>query len=181
MAEMIGSLLDVGAQASGGPELDLKSLELGDEAADAVAQFLPVFSEKSVGIALENPDANVQALVNSTAVHRCLDNLLGNALRFTPSGGRVLVRVESALDPNGDRVARCEVHDTGPGIGESDRERIFEKYATLPLTPTGQGSSTGLGLYIVRKLVRLMGGTVVCLDTPLGGACFRLDLPTAAH
>jgi len=180
MAEMITSLLGVGALASSGPELELETLALGEAAATAVAQFRPIFVGQSLGIALDNPDTSVQALVNPIALGRCLDNLLGNALKFTPPGGRVLVRVEPAIDASGAHVARCEVHDTGPGVGVEDRESIFGKYITLSPAPPNERSSTGLGLYIVRKLVRLMAGTIECRDTPLGGACFRLDLPTAS-
>ena len=102
-----------------------------------------------------------------------LHNLLDNAVRYTPPGGRILVRVRRV-----GHEAELSVTDTGRGIAREDLERIFGRFER------GSGSEhlggTGLGLALVRELVQSHGGTVsVSSDGPDRGSCFTLRLPLA--
>jgi PAS domain S-box-containing protein len=102
-------------------------------------------------------------------------NLLSNAFKFTPAGGRV--DCELALD--GPRVV-LTVSDTGPGIPESMRSLVFERFFQAEPSSTRRFSGTGLGLSIVKEFVELHGGTVGVTAAPGGGACFRVEVPQSA-
>jgi two-component system OmpR family sensor kinase len=98
-----------------------------------------------------------------------LTNLVDNALRYTPAGGSVLVRVW----PDGDQ-ARIEVSDTGPGIAEEERERVFDRFYRGRNAPAG---GSGLGLAIVRQVATLHGGSIVLDESPSGGLLVSARFP----
>jgi len=103
-------------------------------------------------------------------LHQVLENLLSNALKFSPKGGKVdlVVRIT-------DQGQIWEVHDQGPGIPEAEQGRIFERFYRAQAAKAKPG--TGLGLAIVKHLCRLMGGEVA-VESKLGeGATFRVILP----
>ena len=101
-----------------------------------------------------------------------LDNLIGNAIKFSPLGKQVLVRTRCE-----NQTILCEVVDEGPGIVESDRAKLFVEYAKLRNKPTGNETSTGLGLSICRELIALHGGTIGMRDNASGGSIFWFRLP----
>jgi signal transduction histidine kinase len=103
-------------------------------------------------------------------IERALDNLLGNAIKFTPSGGAVVIRL--ALD---DGALVLSVHDTGDGIPPDEQPVIFEKYQRGRASATVEGS--GLGLYIVKSVVERHGGTVGVESTVGVGSTFTIRLP----
>ncbi|MCC7536732.1 MAG: DUF4118 domain-containing protein [Deltaproteobacteria bacterium] len=105
---------------------------------------------------------------DETKLTWALSNLVANALRYTPRGGRIDV----AARADGDLV-RIAVHDTGPGIPPEQQERIFERFTQHG----GDAGSTGLGLAIVRDIVQAHGGRVYLESTPTTGTCFTLELP----
>lgn len=106
------------------------------------------------------------------ALRQVLDNLISNAIKFSPAGRRIDVSVEC-----GPRRARIEVADEGPGIAPASMSRLFTKFARLEAQPTAGESSVGLGLAIVRQLVEAMGGKIWC-ESELGrGARFVFELP----
>ena len=100
------------------------------------------------------------------------DNLLSNALKFSPAGKKVQVIIR----PEGDR-AECTVRDEGPGFTVEDKARMFRRYQRLSARPTDGEPSTGLGLSIVRKLVLAMKGELACESAPGEGAAFTIRLP----
>ena len=96
-------------------------------------------------------------------------NLIANAIRYTPEGGQVWIRLEREGD-----LAAVIVADQGKGIAEADQARIFEKFERVdPNEPGG----TGLGLYIARRLARAMGGDIAVDSAPGQGARFTFTLP----
>lgn len=101
-----------------------------------------------------------------------LANLLDNARRYTPDGGRISVEVTA------DGAARVLVTDTGPGVPPADRERIFDRLVRLDESRSTQDGGAGLGLAIARGIARAHGGELRCVDPPVGaGAAFELTLP----
>jgi PAS domain S-box-containing protein len=107
---------------------------------------------------------------DETKLTWALSNLVANALRYTPRGGRIDV----ATTTDGD-VVRISVHDTGPGIPPEQQERIFERFTQHP--GGGAVGAAGLGLAIVRDIVQAHGGRVYLESTPASGTRFTLELP----
>jgi signal transduction histidine kinase len=113
------------------------------------------------------------ALVDEDRALDVMSNLVGNAVKYCPRGARI--RVELRADDG--RVVFA-VQDDGPGFSEDDRQRMFRRFERLSARPTGGESSTGLGLYIVKRLVELHGGHVDASSAGVGkGARFVVELP----
>jgi signal transduction histidine kinase len=102
-----------------------------------------------------------------------LDNLVSNALKFTPQGGRVEVHVER----NG--AAVLEVRDTGVGLSPDEAARVFERFFRADNAVEGQVPGTGLGLFIAQAIAEAHGGTISARSREGGGAVFRIELPPA--
>lgn len=123
-------------------------------------------------------EAPVAVLSDRRRIRQVLDNLLSNAIKYTPEGGSVTVSVERN---SATMVARITVSDTGPGIPEEMRARIFDEFFRLrghelDLRPKA-ASGTGVGLAIGLRLARLLGGDLTVSAAPEGGAAFTLTLP----
>jgi two-component system phosphate regulon sensor histidine kinase PhoR len=139
----------------------------------AVASDLATLIEQKkvhVDIAV-NPDACV-AQFDPTKLHDALRNLVENAVNYSPEGGRVTL----AARTEGESVA-LTVSDEGPGLPDSDLERVFERFYRVDKSRTTDPGGTGLGLSIVRHLVELHGGRVSARNNPTGGATFTILLP----
>ncbi len=103
-----------------------------------------------------------------------VDNLVSNAIKYSPRGGTVTIRLLAD-----ERTATVDVLDEGPGVAVGERERIFESFYQSERAPEGRVKGSGLGLAIAREYVMAHGGTIVARDRPDGkdGACFRVELP----
>jgi signal transduction histidine kinase len=114
------------------------------------------------------------ALADEVFVRQILDNLISNAVKYSPHNTYIFVRMKDA-----DSTVRLEVQDQGPGLTTSDMEQLFGKFARLSAQPTGGEQSTGLGLSIVKKMVDGMNGKVWCESEAGAGATFIVELPKA--
>ena len=123
-----------------------------------------------------NAPKGARVSTDPTRVRQVLGNMLSNAVKYTPRGGSVRIAVTSSDDEELGRVIVCAVADTGPGIPESLRERVFEEFFRVPAT-VAIAQGTGVGLAIARRLSRLFGGDLRLSDTRGGGATFSLLLP----
>jgi signal transduction histidine kinase len=106
------------------------------------------------------------------ALAAVLDNLLSNAVKYSPPGKRIVVRVTN--EPG---HVLCTVTDEGPGLSATDQARLFHQGARLSPTPTAGESSTGYGLYIAKRLIERMGGSIWCDTGPGQGCKFSFRLP----
>jgi len=125
--------------------------------------------EKSIYVDAPKMDESLWARAEFRRAMQILLNLIGNAIRYSPEGSEVWVRLETA-----GTMARATVADQGPGLSEEDCEAVFEKFERLGRS--GDGGS-GLGLYISRKLARAMNGDLKVESAPGQGARFVLELP----
>lgn len=119
-------------------------------------------------------------LVDPGKLERIIVNLLANAFKFTPRGGKVALAARIEESPERDGGApfmSIAVDDSGPGIRPEDRERVFERFRQLDSRPNRSFSGTGLGLSIVREFVTAVAGTVRIEDSSLGGARFVVHIP----
>lgn len=112
---------------------------------------------------------------DSDNILRILDNLISNAIKFSPKNTSVIISTRQA----GERV-QISVRDQGPGISKSDQKKLFSKFSKLSNSPTGNESSTGLGLYIVKKICSTLNGSIRCESEPGCGTTFIVDLPSVS-
>ena len=129
-------------------------------------------SDKAIRIEID-PCVPIEAFGDRFAAEHVVENLLSNAVKFAPQGSRVRVEVEHG-HPG---AARIRVLDRGPGISESDRKRLFQRYVRLSARPTSGESSTGLGLSIAKQLADAMHGTLTFEPRDGGGSVFAFELP----
>jgi two-component system sensor histidine kinase/response regulator len=162
------------ASADHGLRIQPESISLSDAASRAVKLYREAAIRKDLTFHTVLSGNGTLAQADSTALNQVLDNLVSNAVKFSPPGKRILV----AVRPGVGRV-ECRIEDQGPGFTEKDKARMFQRYARLSARPTGGEPSTGLGLSIVKKLVQAMGGDLSFEDTPGGGATFAFRLPIA--
>jgi two-component system sensor histidine kinase/response regulator len=141
-------------------------------AAAAVEQYQEAARQKKIKILTDFPAKAVVALADAFALDQIFDNLISNALKFSPPGKRIHVSVRLAGG-----YAECVIRDEGPGFTVEDKTKMFRRYGRLSARPTGGEPSTGLGLSIVRKLVLAMNGDLLCESDPGQGAAFTIRLP----
>jgi two-component system, OmpR family, sensor kinase len=166
---LVADMLDL-SRIDAGLSLDLRDADLGaivGAEADRTAMLAPQVSVIRTGLATLTVNAD------PTRVAQILSNLLDNARKHTPAGGSITVDLSS-----GDDKAQVTVTDTGPGVPDDERDRIFEQLVRLDAGRARDHGGAGLGLAIARGLARAHGGELVCLRHE-GGAQFRLSLPTA--
>lgn len=135
-------------------------------------------SEKSIELETELVGLPPSVEIDSALVLQALTNLVDNAIKYTPAGGRV--RVSARIAPRGDsgrERLEFEVSDTGPGIPQEHRARVFERFYRVDTARSRAVGGTGLGLAIVKHAAALHGGRVHLDSGPEGGALFRLEVP----
>jgi signal transduction histidine kinase len=167
---LVNSVLDVSKMEGTSMRLQIAPCDVAAVARESLDELASlVGTRKFRG---DWPDEPVMALVDRDVVARIMQNLLGNALKFTPPSGEVTMAVEA----NDDRV-RVAVSDTGPGIPREYRERVFEKFGQVEAVSRGQKLSTGLGLTFCRMAVEAHGGRIG-VDSETGrGSTFWFVLP----
>jgi signal transduction histidine kinase len=148
------------------------AVELAGEVVEAARTHTP----ETLSLALVAPRAVPPIEADPDQLRRVLGNLLENAIKYSPEGGRVEVK----LEPNGAAV-RFSVRDEGIGIPRTELERVFEKFYRADPHMTRGVSGTGLGLYICRELVRRMNGHIWVASEPDKGSTFAFELPLAAR
>jgi two-component system sensor histidine kinase TctE len=154
----------------------LAPLDLAALARATMQDWVPASFAKHIDLGYEAPPAPVPIDGNGVMLREMLSNLIDNALRYTPAGGCVTVRVRQE-----DALALLEVEDTGPGIDASERAHVFERFYRV----LGSGAAgSGLGLAIVREIAQQHGAEVTLSDNPRSeqkkfpGCLFRLSFPT---
>jgi PAS domain S-box-containing protein len=172
LIRLINDILDLEKMESGKLDFQLEPLELGPlltQAAEAHQGYAQQYAV-TVETVVDAPGA--RALVDADRFLQVLANLLSNALKFSPSGERVTLRLERV----GSRL-RVSVRDRGPGIPESFHSRLFQKFAQADGSDSRRKGGTGLGLAISRELVERMGGSLDFVTAENAGTTFRVELP----
>ena len=152
------------------PRLD--AVNLVDAACRVIGRYQDAANRKQLQIQTDFTDQKAMVFADSSALDQVLDNLLSNALKFSPPGKNIFVVVRPV-----DHAVECVVRDEGPGFTAADKARMFSRYGRLSARPTAGEPSTGLGLSIVRKLVESMRGVLTCESTEGNGAAFTFRLP----
>jgi len=169
-------LAETGDETSVRPreEIDLTAI-----VRQTIAMFGGVAEERSVGLVLDPPAANVKLHGDASQLRQVFGNLLDNAIRFTPEGGRVTVSVGAG---EAGRQAVVTVADTGCGIAPEHLDRVFDRFykADASRTRSDTARGGGLGLAICRSIVERHGGSIAVASTPSRGTTFTVRLPTGA-
>ncbi len=155
----------------------LAHLSLNPIVERAVAHAQVNAGHKRQRVVCELSVATPTVVADELLLDRALGNLLDNAVKYSPAGAVIVVRVTA--EPVSPARARVTVIDAGPGLSAAERARLFRPYATLGKIPTGGEPSTGLGLSLVKHCVDAMGGAVGCESEPGHGATFWVSLKCA--
>ncbi len=175
LLRLVGDLLFVAQADAGRLSLEQAQVDLAELAADCVEGVAPAAAEKSINLVLSA--TQVPAFVGDRGrLAQVLDNLVSNALKFTPEGGTV----EVSTKDNGDHVS-IEVTDNGIGIPAADQPRLFERFFRSSVAEEQAIPGTGLGLAIVKAIVEAHKGKITIESEQGGGTTFRVDLPLAAE
>lgn len=172
LLRLINDILDLSKIEAGHLQLAIESVPVSMSFAEILDTLRPLADKKKQSLVQhDTPDISVRA--DATRFKQVLMNLLGNAIKFTPEGGKI----ELAAQPLGEFV-RVEVRDSGPGISPEEQQRIFEAFYRLQ-QPGNKAEGTGLGLAISQRLVELQGGHLGLESQPGSGSCFYFTLPVA--
>ncbi len=173
MSDLIDDLLTLSRIESESDDLEIEIVDVAHIARTVIADFGPRFQETSIEVELHTHEAPA-CRANRDAFEQVLSNLLSNAARYSNPGSRV----EVTLDVSGDTV-QVSIADRGIGIPSEDLERIFERFYRVDAARSRALGSTGLGLSIVKHLVRAMGSDIT-VESELGkGTTFSFRLPIA--
>ena len=134
-----------------------------------------IADKKGICIEVKTGEQPAFAQFDRVALGVVLDNILSNAVKYSPKGSTVHLSLESERP---DLV--CRVRDEGPGIGKEEQERLFQQGVPLSAQPTGSEASTGYGLAIAKKIMERLGGRIWCESSPGQGATFCVSLPEVA-
>jgi two-component system sensor histidine kinase TctE len=165
-------LLTMARAEHGVAEGQLVGVSLSDIARQVGMALAMAAVGKDIDLSLE-AEQEVTVAGNALLLHELVSNLLENAIRYTPAGGRVALRVLHAAD----RTALLEVEDSGIGIAADERERVFAPFYRAPGAQQVNASGAGLGLTIVRDIAALHGARIALDDNQYGGLSVRLYFP----
>src|ERR671922_1095168 len=172
LARLINDLLDL-SRIEAGIKLKRTNLSLPSIAREVVESLGSVAAQKLISFEINCPDINLTAWADPDRIGEVLTNLLGNAIKFTPTGGNVIV----SLRRSGDNWVEVSIADTGPGITSEEASRIFDKFYQVSNPEQRKAMGTGLGLSIAKALVEMHGGKI-WLESEVGkGSIFSFTLP----
>jgi signal transduction histidine kinase len=171
---IIGDLLDLARLEGGGDTLKIEAVAVEDLFSRVADRHQPSLRERDIAleVRIENDTPRIRG--DAARLEQALQNVAANAIRHTPSGGRITLLASR----DGDSVC-IRVRDTGPGIPPEHLPRVFDRFYKVDVSRAGTAvpSGSGLGLSIVRAIIERHGGSVLAANAPEGGASFELRLP----
>ena len=171
LLRVVGDLLFVAQADAGKIALETEQIDIGEVAREAVEALRPVAADKHIELTLELGDLG-ELEADPARLAQVLDNLVSNAVKFTPEGGHVAVRTVR----HGDSVI-LEVADDGMGMSQQEVQHVFRRFFRARAATEGAIQGTGLGLAIVQAIVSAHGGAI-SVESALGrGTTFRVELP----
>ncbi len=179
LLNLVDSLLDIAKMESGQMSLDCEPIHLNAVAGNVVLEMDSLARELDVNLAVDVAYDLPLLNIDGEKIERVLLNLVDNALKFTPAGGTVMIQ---AYPPGqggaGDGRLRVQVSDTGPGVPDEYKARLFDRFVQIDGL-RGRRRGTGLGLTFCRLAVEAHGGRIWIEDNPAGGSIFAFTVPIA--
>jgi len=175
--QTVAELVELARVDGGHLPIERRETDLVETVRCVVDDYQARAAQKGLALSLSDAPREIPVVTDATRVRHVLENLISNAIKYTPPGGVVSVNVasERRMDAEAPRV-RVSVRDTGPGIPAAYRERIFDEFFRLPTT-SDSVPGTGLGLAISRRIARLLGGDITLDPATDRGSVFTLSLP----
>ncbi len=173
MLELIRNLLDINAIEQGKLKMNVESVVLGDIAKSCVDNYLERAKAKGITLHYSAPEDMPKVLTDFGFTLQILDNLISNALKYSPYDKNVWVTLKTDAGK-----AFISIKDEGPGLSDEDQKKLFGKFARLTPQPTGDEHSTGLGLSIAKRYAESLKGDIKLVSILGEGCDFILELPT---
>ena len=190
LLQLIGSLLDLSKIEAGAMELDLAPVLFEELVDQAISCVVPQAAKKKIDLERQIPPNLPSIKADAEKIRQCLINLLGNAVKFTPGGGVVQVRVvnyrgarqqvrqdSGRFAPIEEDFIRIDVADSGMGIAPDKLGRIFDSFYQVDSSITREAGGTGLGLAITKRFIEAHGGEIWVESLPGQGSLFTLLIP----
>jgi two-component system sensor histidine kinase/response regulator len=171
---LLTNLLDVNAIDSGKRNIEIEPIELRAVLEQVTANHEPSARSKNIEIIRDQTTDGESIMADVCAAGQVLDNLVSNAIKYSPPEQRVWISTERRGD-----IITITIRDEGPGLSQEDQKKMFGKFARLTPRPTAGETSTGLGLWIVKELVQSMNGSIRCESTLGEGATFTVEFRCA--
>ncbi len=175
---LVNQLLDMAKLESGSMGIDLRQGDLEEIVQTIFHSFQPLAEQRGIQFALNVPDLPL-IMFDPAKVELVLNNLISNALKFTPTGGKVTISCEQ-LTTSGAKQIQIIVRDTGIGIPAAALDKVFDRFYQVDSSHTRAGEGTGIGLALSKELAELMGGSLTVKSTPGEGSVFTFSLPMIA-
>lgn len=173
---LVSELMDISQIESGKIKLNIRPVDAVELIHTVIENIPPAMFGKKIDISLELPENMPFVLADAKRLYQIFDNLMVNSIKFTPSGGKIVIH---ATD-QGDHVL-FGVKDTGIGIPEKDRKKVFDKFYRVESTVNKTVSGAGLGLAIVKSIIEIHGGNIWVDSEPKRGANFQFIIPVAKN
>ena len=177
LERLVADMMQLARAQAGRTNLRMAELALGSVVAESIKSYQPVADRKRIELSVGDADGvDATVIADREATLTIVNNLIGNAIRYTPEGGHVRVAVRA--EP---RHWALVVSDDGIGISQSEQERIFERFYRVEKTRESARGGTGLGLSIVKNLTLAQGGELKLHSSPGQGSTFEVWLPVPAN
>ncbi len=187
LLHLVNQLLDLARIESGQARLRPEAGDLAAFLRSLVQTFTPMAERAGIALQLRAPADELAFVYDRDAVEKIVGNLLSNALKFTPEGGKVWMTLHAGRADQGPshergdaRSVEITVKDTGPGIPAEALPKIFDRFQQVDAAATRRYEGTGIGLSLARELVELHGGEIVVESEPGFGSAFTVRLPRLA-
>ncbi|WP_069470697.1 hybrid sensor histidine kinase/response regulator [Candidatus Marithrix sp. Canyon 246] len=173
MFELITNLLEINEIEAGKLKVKPMLIDIQVILNDLIKHYRVLAKAKGINLYFETDHQSYKAMLDERMISSVLDNLISNAIKYSPYDKSVYIRLLST-----ETHIRCEIQDEGPGLNEEDQKKLFGQFARLSPQPTADEPATGLGLFIVKQLVETMRGKVWCDTEKDKGATFIVEFPS---
>ena len=171
LLSLLNNLLDLAKLESGKMTFSFRKYCLSDLIEQVIDEFNSLLSDKNISLEYEKSETMFLAFIDQEKIQQVVRNLLNNALKFSPKGGKIELNLKQDL-----KELEFSIVDQGPGIPEDEFESIFDKFTQSRKTKTGAGG-TGLGLSICREIITAHKGKIWAENHPQGGAIILFKIP----